>query len=109
MSIPRTAKAPESMRVSFGERGTNILLVHASPRRIYEYIYEDHPAEDLLPLFNDHKVDVMVSGTPTFPTSDDFPFRRIHGSSRRKDWQCTVDLWAFERGDSRGLLCEAVD
>jgi predicted MPP superfamily phosphohydrolase len=41
---------PRTVRICFGtgSRGRKILLVHASPRSIDEYIYEDHPETDLI-------------------------------------------------------------
>jgi predicted phosphodiesterase len=41
---------------------TRILLVHASPRSLDEYLYENHSAEELAGFFTEHRIDVLVMG-----------------------------------------------
>jgi predicted phosphodiesterase len=55
---------PAQIRLVFHGSGgeTHILLVHASPRSIDEYLYEDHSAEELAGFFTEHRADVLVMG-----------------------------------------------
>ncbi len=47
--------------------GREILLVHASTRKIDEYIYEDHPEDDLQAMFQSNHADVIVMGHTHLP------------------------------------------
>ena len=49
-------------RLEFNIFGQRVLLVHGSPRKINEYLVEDHPAEFCLQLINEAETDVLVCG-----------------------------------------------
>jgi len=51
---------PSSIPIRLGD--LNILLVHGSPRRINEYLYEDRPDRSLERLFEGTDLDVIVCG-----------------------------------------------
>jgi predicted phosphodiesterase len=61
---------PHHLRVTFGEsKGTfdikstfDVLMVHGSPRRINEYLFEDRPDSSLLRLMEGAQADVMLFG-----------------------------------------------
>jgi len=55
----------KQLRISF--EGTEILLVHASTRNIDEYVYEDHPEDDLQEMFQSNNADVIVMGHTHLP------------------------------------------
>ena len=60
---------PRSIRITFsaGDTETRILLVHASTRSNDEYIYEDHPEEDLDRMMQENDADVLVMGHTHLP------------------------------------------
>ncbi len=60
---------PSTVRICFGtgSRARKILLVHASPRSIDEYIYADHPDTDLIGMLRDNDADVIVMGHTHLP------------------------------------------
>lgn len=55
---------PTSLRLHFSVSGRvwNILLTHASPRSIDEYLYEGHPEEDLTEMLEENKAHLLVTG-----------------------------------------------
>jgi len=55
---------PKQLQLSFGgaHAANNILLVHASTRSIDEYVYEEHPQDDLIDMFRDNQVNAIVMG-----------------------------------------------
>jgi predicted phosphodiesterase len=63
------ANLPESINLAFGpvEHPHKILFVHASTRGLDEYIYEDHPEEDLRHMFTSIDPDVIVMGHTHLP------------------------------------------
>jgi predicted phosphodiesterase len=63
------ADLPRSMRITFGgsSSATRILLVHASTRRIDEYIFEDHPELDVKGMLRENNVDILVMGHTHLP------------------------------------------
>ena len=65
----------EHIPVQLGE--LNILLVHGSPRRINEYLYEDRPEASLERLFDGLEAEVLVCG------HTHLPYHRVLGSGRQ--------------------------
>ena len=65
----------EHIPVQLGE--LNVLLVHGSPRRINEYLYEDRPEASLERLFVELEADVLVCG------HTHLPYHRVLGSGRQ--------------------------
>lgn len=55
---------PRQMRLVIGEGGRqlNILMVHGSPRKINEYLFEDRPEKSLLRLMEESDADIMLFG-----------------------------------------------
>lgn len=49
-------------RISFTVSGKKVLLVHGSPRRINEYLFEDRPVSSVARFFESERVDVIVCG-----------------------------------------------
>jgi diadenosine tetraphosphatase ApaH/serine/threonine PP2A family protein phosphatase len=56
---------PESISLSLGEY--DIRLVHGSPRRINEYLYQDRPDRSLERLLEEAQADVLVCGHTHLP------------------------------------------
>lgn len=56
---------PMTIPVALGD--LKVLLVHGSPRRVNEYLYEDRPVEGIERLFDQTGVDVMVCGHTHLP------------------------------------------
>lgn len=54
-----------------------VLLVHGSPRRVNEYLYEDRPTESLERIFDGIEADVLVCG------HTHLPYHRILPSGRQ--------------------------
>jgi putative phosphoesterase len=48
--------------ITFNAAGYRILLVHGSPRRINEYIYEDRPERSLTHMLESVEADIVVCG-----------------------------------------------
>ena len=65
----------EHIPVQLGE--LTVLLVHGSPRRINEYLYEDRPEASLERLFVGLEADVLVCG------HTHLPYHRVLGSGRQ--------------------------
>ncbi|SFG81657.1 phosphoesterase, MJ0936 family [Desulfotomaculum arcticum] len=47
--------------------GRRVLFVHGSPRKLNEYLYEDVPAADIIPMLREANVDVLVCGHTHLP------------------------------------------
>ena len=73
------ASLPRSFEISFGlpGRSRRILFVHASLASLDEYIYEDHPEEDLVAKMAAEGADVLVMGHTHLPY-----VRSLTGGSR---------------------------
>ncbi len=58
------AHLPHQIRLTFDIKGrkTNILLVHGSTNSNQEYIYENHPQEDICHMMDQHQADVLIMG-----------------------------------------------
>ncbi|TYZ09544.1 metallophosphoesterase family protein [Hymenobacter lutimineralis] len=55
---------PKHLRLEFAEEPCtlSLLMVHGSPRRINEYLFEDRPEESLLRVLADARADVLLFG-----------------------------------------------
>lgn len=51
-----------SLDFKFGEENIRLLLVHGSPRKINEYLFEEHDETDLLNLMTDAQAHIMAFG-----------------------------------------------
>ena len=49
-------------KIKFTVEGYRFLLIHGSPRRINEYLYEDRPEGSLMRILETLDIDVMVCG-----------------------------------------------
>ncbi len=65
---------PEHIALHLGE--LRVLLVHGSPRRVNEYLYEDRPEASLERLMDAAEADVLVCG------HTHLPYHRVLGSGR---------------------------
>ena len=54
-------------RLEFTVYDQKILLVHGSPRKINEYLFEDRPEESVLRLINSEEVDILICGHTHLP------------------------------------------
>lgn len=54
-------------RISLTIDGKKILMVHGSPRRINEYLFEDRPTASIIRMFEAEKVDVITCGHTHLP------------------------------------------
>jgi len=65
---------PLTIPVALG--ALKVLLVHGSPRRVNEYLYEDRPVEGIERLFDQSAVDVIVCGHTHLPYHRTLPSGR---------------------------------
>ncbi|MGE5530070.1 MAG: metallophosphoesterase family protein, partial [Patescibacteria group bacterium] len=49
-------------RLELVSQGKKVLMVHGSPRRINEYLFEDRPEESVARLFEAERVDIILCG-----------------------------------------------
>jgi putative phosphoesterase len=54
-------------KIQLDINGYNVLLVHGSPRRINEYLYEDRPEGSLKRILEDIDIDVLLCGHTHIP------------------------------------------
>jgi putative phosphoesterase len=54
-------------RMEFTVYDKKILLVHGSPRKINEYLFEDRPDESILRLINGENIDILICGHTHLP------------------------------------------
>ena len=91
--LPRHFKAD----FKFGEETFSILLVHGSPRRINEYLLEDHDESDMLAMMKKEQVRIMAFG------HTHKPFHRIM-KDHEGNWYHAINLGAVGKpkdGDNR--------
>ena len=50
------------LELQFNNENFNLLMVHGSPRRINEYLFEDRPEKSLLRIIRDANADIMLFG-----------------------------------------------
>ena len=75
---------PRSIRISFGEdtHAREVMLVHASPRALDDYVFEDHPENDLRGLFSETRADVLVMGHTHYPYVRSLPSLTAAGHAK---------------------------
>lgn len=56
------------------------LLVHGSPNSNREYIFEDHPQEDIAPWFEKYEADIIITGHTHYSYIRTIP--TVHGAKR---------------------------
>lgn len=54
-------------RLEFTMYNKKVLLVHGSPRKINEYLFEDRPDDSILRLFSSENVDLLICGHTHLP------------------------------------------
>lgn len=54
-------------RISMTVNGRKILMVHGSPRRINEYLFEDRPTDSIIRMFEAEKVHIITCGHTHLP------------------------------------------
>lgn len=66
---------PRHLRVELGEsgRGPELLMVHGSPRRVNEYLYEDRPDATFRRLLEEFEADVLAFGHTHIPYERSVP------------------------------------
>jgi diadenosine tetraphosphatase ApaH/serine/threonine PP2A family protein phosphatase len=67
---------PKHLRLDFQEEPTtlSLLLVHGSPRRINQYLFEDFPEGNFLRLLEDARADVLLFGHTHKPYRRALPY-----------------------------------
>lgn len=58
----RTLPAHLTVKFDFGSEKFNLLLVHGSPRKINEYLFEDRPDASFLRIMQQAEADIMAFG-----------------------------------------------
>ena len=58
----RTLPAHINLEFQLNDEKMNLLLVHGSPRRINEYLFEDREEKSMIRIMNDAKADIMCFG-----------------------------------------------
>lgn len=58
----RTLPSHIRLEIGSGDHKLNLLLVHGSPRRINEYLFEDRDEKSLLRIMHDANADIMCFG-----------------------------------------------
>jgi len=72
-TMENTGKANKEFLLSLPDKivkeidGRKVLFVHGSPRKLNEYLYEDLPATDLIPMLREADADVLVCGHTHLP------------------------------------------
>lgn len=54
-------------RLEFTVYNKKVLLVHGSPRKINEYLFEERPDESILRMINNENVDILICGHTHLP------------------------------------------
>ncbi len=75
---------PKQMRLDFQDEPAtlSLLMVHGSPRRINEYLFEDRPEASLLRLLADAQADVLLFGHTHQPFHRVLPYPAADGETR---------------------------
>lgn len=72
-TMENTSGASKEFMLSLPDRiskeidGRRVLFVHGSPRQLNEYLYEDMPAADILPMLHEAEADMLVCGHTHLP------------------------------------------
>lgn len=74
---------PRHIRLIFnqGEKQLNLLMVHGSPRKINEYLFEDRQENSLLRLMEESEADIMLFGHTHKPYHRTIPYE-VDGVSK---------------------------
>jgi diadenosine tetraphosphatase ApaH/serine/threonine PP2A family protein phosphatase len=94
---------PAHIRVEFQlhDDRMNLLLVHGSPRKINEYLFEDRDEKSLLRILEDADADILCFGHTHKPYHRTLPTRAIEGQRYRH----AVNIGSVGKpkdGDARG-------
>jgi predicted phosphodiesterase len=104
-------RLPRSLRITLGDESPpfHVLLVHGSPRRVNEYLFEDRPDASLLRLMGEYRADVMVLGHTHKPYHKALPYE-IDGETRYRHAINDGSVGKPKDGDPRAcyLLIEVV-
>ncbi|RFZ91218.1 metallophosphoesterase [Mucilaginibacter conchicola] len=76
-SLPRQLILRSENRLNIPD----ILLVHGSPRSNDEYIYENHPADDIRLMLEEQKAGVLIAGHTHVPYIRKTPFLVVNAGS----------------------------
>lgn len=63
-----------SLKFKEGDNQFNLLMVHGSPRKINEYLFEDRPAKSLLRLMEENDTAIMLFGHTHKPYHRTLPY-----------------------------------
>ena len=100
---------PRHLRLSFGEADApfTVLMVHGSPRRVNEYLFEDRPESSLLRMMARAEADVMLFGHTHKPYVKRLAYE-AEGEARYRTAINTGSVGKPKDGDSRAcyLLLE---
>lgn len=97
-------------RLEFKVYDTRFLLVHGSPRRINEYLYENRPEHSLVRLFEEEKADVIICGHTHLPYVKELNGKRLLNSGsvgKPKDGDPRAGYLAVEV-DEKGLHADVI-
>ena len=75
---------PKHMRLEFEEEPCtlSLLMVHGSPRKINEYLFEDRPESSFLRILQDANADVLLFGHTHKPFHRTFAYEHASGETR---------------------------
>lgn len=77
-------------RISLVINGKKMLMVHGSPRKINEYLFEDRPLGSITRFFESENVDIITCGHTHLPYIRDFIIEESLETVTDKDGQQTV-------------------
>ncbi|MBN1658265.1 MAG: metallophosphoesterase family protein [Anaerolineae bacterium] len=104
-------RLPRRLRITLGDESApfDVLLVHGSPRRVNEYLFEDRPDASLLRLMGEYGADVMVFGHTHKPYHKVLAYE-VDGETRYRHAINDGSVGKPKDGDSRAcyLLIEVV-
>jgi putative phosphoesterase len=77
-------------RINFEVYGKKVLLVHGSPRKINEYLFEDRPEASVIRMFEAEKVDVIICGHTHLPYIKDMIVEEGWDTAKESDGRETI-------------------
>ncbi|MDX5346215.1 MAG: metallophosphatase family protein [Hymenobacteraceae bacterium] len=95
---------PLHMRLEFElqpQQKLNLLMVHGSPRKINEYLFEDRPEKSLLRLLEDANADIMLFGHTHKPFHRELSYQH-NGQTRYRHAINLGSVGKPKDGDNRG-------
>ena len=97
---------PRHLRIDFrnGPDSPNAMLVHGSPRKINEYLFEDRPEKSLLRILHDAQTDVLFFGHTHKPYHRILEDHTAEGSLRYRHAVNIGSVGKPKDGDPRGCL-----